>query len=211
MSGAPRVRPHTVTCQHPHPGHSELAVCRAQPAGTILSGPDTEADCPLPCVGRAGLLASWHPPGPEEQTALTGWTHFPKGQVQDSHGRGRGSQHHCPWSPDQGMGSRRTLPVKSHVPCTWQAWPSQGRGGICAPQSRLPCAHPPRYPRPGLGAPGPVLGPGCGEDVLCGSPGDPWSGPGREGVAAYPNSAAEGPVARAGLGRSRGRAGGPHS
>lgn len=155
--------------------------------GTAFRHHPLRARCkrPLPCVGRVGLLTSSGPPGPGEQTALTGWTHFLKGQVQDSHGRGRGSQHHCLRSPDQGMGSRRTLPVESHVPCTLQAWPSQGRGGICAPQSRLPCAHPPRHPRPGLGVQGPVLGPGCGEDVLCGSPGGPaclpWNGPGREG------------------------------
>ena len=81
--------------------------------------------------------------------ALMGWAQFPKGQVQDSHGRGRGSQHQCPRSPDQGMGSRgmgSTLPVKSHVPCTWQAWSSQGHGGVCAPQSRLPVPIPHNTP-----------------------------------------------------------------
>lgn len=66
--------------------------------------------------------------------ALMGWAHFPKVQVQDSHGEGGASQHHCPRSLT-GHGAARdmgsTLPVKAMSPAPGRLVSQEHAGCLC--------------------------------------------------------------------------------
>lgn len=64
VSGAPRVRPHTAMCRHPHPGHSELAVCRHS-----LQAPSSQGRTQRPMVPCHvwARQVSLHPGIPQDQ------------------------------------------------------------------------------------------------------------------------------------------------